>query len=166
MAKTVNIDTPNPELPDDIQAQVAAQNARETKQILMKQGINLVFQKETTTPFQLASSAITTKLEAWEAALATSGGFIEFEFVTTVSYDATNNVQIRITVDGNTTTSYSRTQKTSGNVSDISTIRVKWKGYLVAGNHLFQVFFNSGGGNATFSAGSNTTEMTVTETIL
>lgn len=159
MAKTVNIDTPNPELPADVQAQVAVQNARETKQILMKQGTGHLVNITLTSTLAAANGAYVS-WASLTSAISTSGGFVRITFKTTVTKTAFNNGYVRIYLD-----SVERDVIQVASTADwIGPVELYFEGTLVAGKHVVEIQTKTDGGS--FTLGTQKTTLSVTETIL
>lgn len=79
MAKLVNIDTPNTDLPQDVQDQIAVQNVRETKQILARQGVTKIvdwYSDNTATTITSTTALVSYHQEAF----ATNGQYTEIKF--------------------------------------------------------------------------------------
>lgn len=163
MAKLVNIDTPNPALPKDVQDAIAMQNARETKQILAKQGVNELISKDTTDS-KAFTAASWVDWEIFTLAFATSGGYVEITFRTNFSKDANNNGYMKLLVD----------DKEMDNLRVASTALtivpglLLYRGNLESGKHVIKIQALCTGG--TFTAGAYdrdgfTTRLRVTETI-
>lgn len=164
MAKTVNIDAPNPALPEDIQAQIAMQNARETKQILMKQGVTLLVYQQDSTIRSTASTAYVQQ-ESLRQAFATNGGFVDIDFKT-VAYVSVLALFAQLVIDGQ---QVDETLFDAG-IGASGCIYLKYRGALNAGNHVLNIAIKVNGGTGymgrSISGTAVPTTLWVTETIL
>lgn len=166
----VNLDTPNPALPEETQAEVAVNNNKAIAQAINKTGVNFLLDKNSNTA-QTTTAATYTKLANWDGVFTSSGGFIELEFISSVQADKVCTLSVKMIVDADP----NKTRICNVVFSSASTelfVGVKYREALGAGRHKVEIYTAvDNGAIITFSAiagapSNATTELTVVETLL
>ncbi len=164
MAKSVNIDTPSPSLDKDLQDQIAMQNARETKQILMKQGANILVFSQDEIVRSTASTSYVLQ-DNLRQAFYSNGGLLEIDFKT-VAFVNLLAMFVQLKIDGQ---EVDETVFESA-VGATGSIYLKYRANLNAGNHIMDVGIRVNGGTGYLGRDSSSvtvpTTTWITETLI
>lgn len=144
----IDIDIPNADLPEDVQAKIDRDNAKGISTVMKQCGINQLFNVSYNATATFGTSYAV--VPGMQIAFVTSGGYTEIDALLAVSTPAATNAEAQILLDGNEVDFAAE-----GGELGISVLRLKlrYAAFLVKGPHTVTINIRGNGGTLTASSG-------------
>jgi len=158
----VQLDTPNPAIPQEELGKIDTNNVLKLQQTINKTGAAVLTDKLLNTATTLAISATQKKIDYFEAVITCSGGLVEIDFYSTFEVGTGVNLKFYLIVDGKQVASMGAANPNAAiNVPG----SLKYKAKLGEGRHTVYMAYITNGAFI-ISSDSLDSRLLISETVL